>query len=674
MNFKYGFSYYPEHCQTRYEIEKDYELIKKSGANIVRMGEFAWDRMEPENNYFDFDWLEEIINNLGKRGIMSILCTPTAAPPAWLCKEYDIAYVNALDYEKPFGARRHYCPTKSDMRFFSQRIAEKMAERFGNNPYVFGWQIDNELAHNGSGRCRCKNCEKLFREYLKEKFDNDISELNSAFGTYFWSGEYNSFEQITLPIGNIERNNNHSKFHAFNENPSYRLEFEKFSSQMMIDFMNMQIDTIKKYSDKPVTTNSTGLATNNIDYYRLYEKTDNYGIDNYPPLYKDGCDYMSVNFAHGRGCKENKPFWIMEFAIGGGYTVSGEGCIQPYPGAIEQSVVYSYASGASVLLHFQYKAFRSGSEQLDPALLDTDRIPRRRYFEFRKTSEIIAKLESKLGHTVRKKSRIAIVMSYNDLWASEIKSAGKSYIKSMSELHSIMNELNLSPEIISADAHLDDYTIVFTSMPITMDESFKAKLKAFTQNGGTVVTTVCTAIKDENNLALDITFPGGLTDLFGIEVQEAEPIVKGINDTDITLLGSTVSAVCWLEELKCVTAESIAEVETGWRRGKCVMSKNRYGNGTAYYLGTYAERNNMKRLIKHITDKADIHAPIEPIYGTDIQIMEDDNGKEYIFIFNFLLEKTNVVLNDRYYDVINERVTENSVTIEAKGYICIMRI
>lgn len=673
MNFRYGFSFYPEHCRNIEEIKKDIMLIKESGANTVRLGEFAWDVLEPTDGNFDFDWLEDIINELGKNGIMTVLCTPTACPPVWLYQNNDIYYVNPLGYKKPFGSRRHYCPTAQAMRFYSARIAEEMSKRFGKNQYVYGWQIDNELAHNATGRCRCESCTKRFQNYLRTKFNNNISELNSAFGTYFWAGRYSDFEQILPPSSTIE-GNTLPKYNPLPENPSLRLEFEKFSSDMMVEFMDIQVEAVKRYSDKPVTTNSTGLSTNNIDYFKLYKNADRYGIDNYPSLFHGSNGYSAVNFAAGRGCKDGD-FWVMEFSIGGGHTTGGGGRIQPYPGAIEQNVVYAYAAGASMVLHFQYKAFRSGAEQLNYALLDTDRVKRRRYFEFNNTANVMAKLSDRLNGTYHKKSRAAIILSYPDMWAISIKplSTEQLYMSCLKEIFYIMNELNIAPEIISPNANLEEYDLIFTPMPVTMADAFKNRLKAFVNNGGTVVTTAGTAIKDECNLGIDKTFPGGLTDLYGVEVQEVEPIFKDINDTQFCIDNKTVNAVRWIEELKCTTAQSIATIKNTYRAGKCTIAKNKFGNGYAYYMGTFLEHNDMKTFIKNIAEDVGIQPEIAPVEGTDILIRT--NGKnDYIFIFNYLMTENSVTLDSEFKNILTGDIVKGTITLAPKGYICITKL
>lgn len=673
MNFKYGYSFYPEHCKDMEEIKKDFEIIKNSGANVVRMAEFAWDRLEPSDGEFNFQWLEEIINELGKIGIMTVLCTPTACPPVWLYNKHDIQYVNTLGYDKPFGARRHYCPTKPEFLFYAKRITEKMAEFFGENPYIYGWQIDNELGHNASGRCRCEHCTKLFRKHLRKKFDNNIQKLNQAFGTYFWAQTYSDFDEIPVPSATIEKNTV-SKYHAFFDNPSLRLEFERFSSNSFVKFMNMQVSAIKKYSNKPITTNSTGFSTNNIDYFDLYKNADVYGIDSYPSLFHGNNDYCAVNFAGGRGYKKGD-FWVMEFSIGGGHTTGGGGRIQPYPGSIEQAVVYSYARGASTLIHFQYKTFRSGAEQLNYALIDADRVPRRRYFEFQNTAKTMEKLENIIGKSHVKKSKTAIIFSYSDMWATMIKPLNSEYqyLPCFKEIFSIMNELGIAPEVISEEENLEDFDLIFTIMPVTMTENLKTKLKSYVNNGGTLVSTVGTAIKNEDNLGIDTTLPGGLTDLFGVEIQEIEPIMDNINDTSITIGSNSCIAKYWLEELKCTTAESIGQFRGNYREGKTAISHNKYGKGNAYYMGTFLDRDYMKEFIKSLANTANILPDIKPNKDTDFSVRTNANGTDYIFIFNHLMVDNKITIDGIYKNILTNEIINNTFTLPPKGYICITK-
>ena len=56
-----GAAYYPELWEES-EIEKDIQRCKDLGINVLRIGEFAWSKMEPKEGEFCLDWLENIVD------------------------------------------------------------------------------------------------------------------------------------------------------------------------------------------------------------------------------------------------------------------------------------------------------------------------------------------------------------------------------------------------------------------------------------------------------------------------------------------------------------------------------------------------------------------------------------------------------------------------------------
>src|SRR5258708_23632535 len=82
-----GVAWYPEQWpESRWE--EDLRLMEAANLKVVRIGEFAWSRMEPSEGHYDFDWLERAISLAAKHHIVSVIGTPTATPPAWLTQKY----------------------------------------------------------------------------------------------------------------------------------------------------------------------------------------------------------------------------------------------------------------------------------------------------------------------------------------------------------------------------------------------------------------------------------------------------------------------------------------------------------------------------------------------------------------------------------------------------------
>ena len=203
-----GTPYYPEHWPEE-RWATDARLMAEAGIQRIRMGEFAWHRFEPEDGQFEFDWLRAVIDLFAEHGIETILCTPTPTYPAWLHAKYpDLHQVKSDGTIKEFGQRQDACKNHPGYRTHARRIAEKMVRALGDHPHVVGWQTDNEFGCHGTVRCHCSYCKRDFEDWLRRRFEDDIDALNEAWGTAFWSQQYNRFDEIYPPRDTADRTAN----------------------------------------------------------------------------------------------------------------------------------------------------------------------------------------------------------------------------------------------------------------------------------------------------------------------------------------------------------------------------------------------------------------------------------------------------------------------------------
>jgi beta-galactosidase len=668
----YGVSYYPEQKSAR-ELQYDLNMIIESGINTVRMGEFAWCKFEPREGEYHFEWLDEAIEILGKAGVKTIVCTPTACPPAWMIDQHpDILYVDNRGVQRPFGGRRHYCYNNETYRGYCAAITEKLAQHYGENPYVAGFQIDNELAQEVTGRCTCPTCREKFRGWLQTKY-HTIEELNERSGGIFWSQDYTSFSQINPPVNSIEVNAI-QQINAFYENPTIRLDFERFSSDSMIDFQNVQTALLRKYSCYPVTTNATGLATNSIDYYRSTKELDCYGFDYYPGLRDAAVD--SFPYAFARGVKGGKPFWVMEFVSGGGHRLSGSGRLQPNPGALKQAAIQAFAHGADMMLHFQYRSFPMGAEQLNYAIVDLDGLPRRRYYEMKDTAKTLKELEPLAAAAFH--NEIAILVDYDTHWALRIKPVNDpefSYLDYCGKLFHGFREEGMNADVISYQEDFSRYRIIVLPAGFILPVAMRDKLKSFVQKGGILISTFLSSVKNEDNIGYTETLPAGLTELFGISVEEVEPVFQ-MNHTRLKLqqeeLIIETEDGLW-SELLAGKADMIGVYEEDYKKGSGVISEHNYGEGRAYYIGTDLDRNALRMLLSNIALKAGVKR--NSVRGTEkLDIVRRRlDGKSVYFVFNFNLDEQQLSLPEKTMDYITGQDVGGIQTIERNGFMVLMR-
>lgn len=666
----YGVSYYPEQ-RDKLEFENDLELIINAGFNLVRMGEFSWCKMEPRENEFDFGWLEYAVNRFGEVGIKTILCTPTASLPQWMAKTYpEVLFVDTNDKRRKSGGRKHNCYNSEIYRKFSKRISEKLAEKFMNNPYILGYQVDNELGQEGTSRCCCLNCNKKFIEYLKKRY-RSIEELNESFGTIFWGQKYNDFMQISTPQRSIEKGVT-DLADMYVDNPSLRLAFENFSSDSLIEFYKIQYESIKKYDNRPVTTNTTGLGTNCIDYSKLAKEVDVFSVDSYPPLYKEETSQQRICNSFSRSVK-NQNFWVLEFTSGGGHTLwGGKGCPQVYPGAIKNSVLKTFCDGADVLLHFPFAMFRHGAEQLDGAVLDADNVPRRRYYEIKQTSKELKKIETILDQTQVKKEEIAILLDYNSYWSMKIKPIDKKFdsFTYAEEIFVLLKDAGYQSAIICDIENIMNYKLVVLPCMFVMTDRQQTLLNQYIFNGGNILMHFASAVKNEDNVVYNIPFPAHMKKASGMSVDEYEYVEK-INqaNVEIKLFGETLQSTSniWAETLNLDTAKSIAKYTDGYKKGWTVCSQNHYGNGCMFYIGTVLEKKAHMELLKIISSNLDIWKTPTSNNSIEIVCRESDDGRRYWFFFNPLFNEI-VVEFDRILTNLNTQKITDKIIIESMGY------
>ena len=270
-----GVCYYPEHWPKSFWKE-DAKRMAEAGLSWVRIGEFAWSKMEPSPGDLQFEWLDEVIEILGTYGLSVVLGTPTATPPKWVLEKHpDMLAIDKEGRPRKFGSRRHYCFSHQGYREECIRIVTLLAERYGANPYVGAWQTDNEYSCHDTTHSYSDSARTEFKSWLRLQYagsgnDGDINALNEAWGNVFWSMEYDSFDQIDLPNLTVTQ-----------PNPSHVLDFRRFSSDQVISFNRLQTDIIKSYSDAPIAHNFMGKTTE-FDHFKVGEDLDIASWDSYP--------------------------------------------------------------------------------------------------------------------------------------------------------------------------------------------------------------------------------------------------------------------------------------------------------------------------------------------------------------------------------------------------------
>lgn len=645
-----GVDYYPEQWDISI-MEEDLANIKELGSNVIRIGEFAWHLMEKEEGKYDFSFFDTVIKKANEYGLKVIFGTPTATIPAWLVKKYPEILSEFENGEKrTFGGRHIYCFNSEVFYKYSEKIIRELANHYKDEKNIVAWQIDNEFGHEGSDECYCPKCHRAFQEFLRNKFNNSIDELNKTYGTTFWSQEYNSFEEIPVPKKTITTHN-----------PALRLDWERFRSKSIVDYSNFQVELLKSIIPDCVVIHDFpgGGLDKHVDYSKVAQKLNVVAFNNYPVWggQKEPIPPHEIAFGldYIRGLKREN-FWITEAIMGAqGHDITG---FLPRPNQAKMWSCQGMARGCSSLIYFRYRGATKGAEQFCYGILDADNKKRRKFYEVKDFFHNIIKYEDILEHPI--KSKVAIVYDYDSLASFRIQKQSilLDCHQEMKKFYKPFYDSNIMVDIISEDKDFSEYKILILPVMIIWKKELTEKVKEFAKNGGIVVMTYRTAVKDiDNNLTLGEMLPVGYNDFVGAYVEEIESLQE-YNSLDLEgegiFNGIKGKGGIFRDMLVSKGAEVLFRYNDKFYDTFSAVTKNSYGKGKVYYIGCSPEEATLKLIVEDILNSAELSKILSP---DNVEIVVRENGDKQIKIYinhnDYEVKVENICLKPFEYKIIN---------------------
>lgn len=590
-----GVCYYPEHWPEDW-WERDAARMAEVGIQWVRIGEFAWSRLEPTPGNLQFDWLIRAMDVLGQHGLKVVFGTPTATPPRWMIDKHpDMLPVDAQGRPKGFGSRRHYDFSHLGYREECRRIVQLLADAIGDHPALGAWQTDNEYGCHGTTYSYSKAARDGLRIWLAEKYGT-VDALNAAWGNAFWSMEYNSFDQIELP-----------NLLVCEPNPVHDLDFRRYASDQVSAFNKVQFDVLKaRRPDLPVIHNFMSRYTE-FDHYDLGESIDIASWDSYPIGHLAVSDEpVEIKRQYLRqGDPDNAAFhhdlyravghgrwWIMEQQPG---PVNwGNFNPDPLPGMARLWAWEAFAHGAEVVSYFRWRQAPFAQEQMHAGLLRPDSEPAPAFHEAMQVAE---ELESTGLARKASKGRVAIVYDYQSEWAWDIQpqAQGFSHGAHARALYAVFRKHGIDIDVLPPSTKsFDGYDIVAIPALFAWNETLRAAISEFE---GRVLIGPRSGSKTED-FSIPARLPPDLpSNLLDVRVLRVDSIPS---DVEVEVNGGG-AVHHWRERLE-TSAEVIIEDAEGW---PVLVSQ-----GRLFYLGASGNRALIQRVADHLIAEADL-----PILG-----------------------------------------------------------
>lgn len=666
----YGGDYNPEQWD-REVMDEDLRMFKLAGIDVATVNVFSWALLQPDEETYDFSRLDEIIDRLHADGVYVCLATSTGAHPAWMARQYpDVLRVDYEGRKRKFGGRHNSCPNSPTYRKYSEKIADKLAERYKDHEALLIWHISNEYG----GYCYCDNCAAGFRTWLQQRYQT-LDKLNKAWNTTFWGHTFYDWEEIVPPNALSEEwSGNRTNFQGIS------LDYRRFQSDSLLDCYKIEHAAIKKHTPNiPITTNLMGLYKE-LDYFKWAKELDIVSWDNYPAA---DTPFSLTAMTHDlmRGIKQGQPFMLME------QTPSQQNW-QPYnslkrPGVMKLWSYQAVAHGADTVMFFQLRRSVGACEKYHGAVIE--HVGHEHTRVFRECAQLGKELYN-LSDSIldsRIQAKVAIVFDWENRWAIELSSGPSVALDYVNEVHKYYEALykqNIQVDMIGVEDSIDGYDIVIAPVLYMVKEGYAAKVEQFVQAGGTFLTTFFSGIVNESDIVTLGGYPGELRKVLGIWAEEIDALLphqsnQMVLQNDLGSLTGEYSCGILCDLIHSEGAEVKAVYGSDFYKGMPALTVNQFGAGQAWYVASSPEPAFIEGLLAEICEAKGIKAPIEPVAGVEVSTRVSPQGQPLLFILNHNSETVDVNLGDlQGKELISEANVKQNITLQAKEVAIIAAI
>jgi beta-galactosidase len=662
---EYGTDYYAEDWPPeRWEI--DAQLMQQAKLHVVRLVDTNWERLEPEEGRYDFAWLDRVLEVLNRHGIRAVLCTSSYVPPAWLIQKHPEFYLVQADGTRyRWGGMGHMCLNNP---LYLQKVAKlvtALASHYGHHPGVIGWQIDNELGGWGYECYDTDYCLPKFHQYLQKKFGT-LDELNRRLQTVIYGHSYSSWDQIPL-TGTVGDES---------QQVPVLLECQRFFSANAIEFMTLQVNLLRQYTQGQFITHNGPLHS--INCFDLAKPLDFLSEDSYPRVGQ----YIAPAFAMNlmRGFNQGNPFLVLEHRSGsfGGYTPDDP---NPPLGLVRLWAWQTLAHGADGILFFRWRMSNGGSEQYWQGLLNYDGSPGRGFPEVARMGGELERVGTDFAHA-KTPSDIAEIWSQDSLWALSEGSTHFPYIDQLQMFMNAFRRWGLNVDFVEPTANLGKYKVVVAPTLHVVDPSIAANLERFVQGGGVLILTARSGYKDLDNIAARIP-PGLLAHLAKVRVtdyslleERPQPTWYGFPTEEGSHRASPENRIKsdsadwpgeyvakgWADILDPDGAQTLFRYQKDFFAGRAAVTLADYGKGKVIYVGTMLEPKFYIDLARRASELAKAQPGPEIPEGMDFALRQ---GKQHSFRFllNFSDAPKSVTLPGKYRDILSGKTFSGRITV-----------
>jgi len=674
----FGVDYHPEQWVYPYggttenpeaAWERDIELMQAAGVNVVRMGEFTWGLCELSDGQYDFAWLKRVMDLMQKAGIKVVLATPTAAPPIWLSQKHpEILPVDERGLVKHEGTRRSVCLNSDIFWQYSKRVVEAMAKALGKHPQLIAWQIDNGLGGHYTEASFNEDTRRDWHGWLEAKYET-VEKLNQLMGLRHWGQVVSSFDQVPMPM-----------MAPTVHNPALVLDWCRFCSDTIVQFVKMQADILHELTPKcPVTTNLRPLL-HRFDHFDLAGVIDFVSIESTAALKTKSAE-LACEIDMLRSLKKENirtpdgdcGFWVMEQKAGNVNWQEVNSLVRP--GVLRMFTYQLVSRGASAILFFRWRQPRYGNEKFHGAVLPHDgRNDGRIFREVAQLGDEMKLLAPALKGT-RVQAETCILYSHDNEWVLQQPMQPNKHFSLRDHIQLFYNSFhdrNMAVDFARPSEDLSKYKLVIAPSLHLLSGGEADRLKLYVQNGGTLVSTFNTGLVDEHNLAPDTGRPHDLTDLFGLEVVEFDELPPG-EENHLVFKGTFPTshlhpAKLWCDLIEPRGCQILASYAKDFYSGRPAMTMHGFGLGKAIYIGTQSHSHFYDDLANWLRQMCSLHPFLKVPEKIEVSMRQKEEGNVF-FLLNHQASPVRIQFYKPMHDYLTGSTFSGNYDLQPHGVL-----
>lgn len=585
--FPYGAVYFRKSNPPEQDWARDHETAARIGMNTFRHW-FMWSAIEVAPGQYDWRDYDRMMDLAAKNGIKVVIAELITAAPEWAFKKFanaryvasDGSVVNSsIGGSSATGGFPGLCLDNPEVHAAAERFLIALVEHYRNHPALLGYDLWNENTYGGGNprrmMCYCDATKRKLREWLKGRY-GELETVAKTWNRY----SYSSWEDVDPPYD----------FAGYSDS----LDWLEFRIDDAFDLLRWRTKLFREHDPKHLVTahgvagTLESLPSNAHDEWRSSAEVDVWGFTFVASRKGDEPwkQFQAVDLV--RGGSHGKPFWHAE-AEAGPLWMQPQVINRPREdGRIpdENDVrlwnLVSCAGGATGILYPRWRPLLDGPlfGAFGAFGMDGSVTPRAEM-----TGKVAKWANSHpdiwRSHPVQGDVGLVFVPE-SEMFDYVQRGDTNFYAQSIRGAYQAFFDSNIQADFVSVD-DIGRYRLVYLTFPVMLKRDTVAKLRAYVEGGGTLISEGLPAYFGDHGHA-GATQPNyGLDELFGAKESYVEFTPDLLDKLTLEVNGRKIDGRYFLQEYALAGGTAAGH----YSNGRIAAVDHRSGKGRTLLIGTF---------------------------------------------------------------------------------------